>query len=89
MAKDEFEAAIDTAGAAARGTMPVTPSDDAPLRLLPKAIYVGTGGDLVMRGPKDEAAATWRNVPDGALIPFRPAQIMATGTTAADMLALY
>lgn len=89
MSMDEFNAAVDTAGAAARGATPVVPSDDQPFAALPKAIYVGTGGDIVMRGPKDDAAVTWRNIPDGALIPFRARQIMATGTTAADMLALY
>ena len=62
------------------------------LTKLPKAIYVGTGGDIAMIGMDAPANATgviWRNVPSSALIPARPRRILATNTSAADIVACY
>jgi hypothetical protein len=70
----------------------VAPSDTVDLADTPKALYVGTGGDIAMIGdnePAGAAALVWRNVPAGAIVPFRPRRILLTGTTAADMLAIY
>jgi hypothetical protein len=53
-----------------------------------KYVYVGTGGDLKMKGPGDSDWRTWKNVPDGATIPFR-AQAVHSDSTAADLLAIY
>lgn len=69
----------------------ITPNDAADLSETPKAIYVGTGGDIAMIGDNEAVGAlpvVWRNVPAGAIVPFRPRRIMATGTTATDMLAI-
>ncbi|MCU6454362.1 hypothetical protein LPN01_09745 [Sphingomonas sp. A2-49] len=70
----------------------VAPSDTVDLTETPKALYVGTGGDIAMIGDNEAtgaAAVVWRNVPAGAIVPFRPRRVLATGTTAADMLAIY
>lgn len=70
----------------------VIPSNTADLLETPKAIYVGTGGDIAMIGDNEAdgaVAVVWRNVPDGAIVPFRPRRIMATGTTASAMIAIY
>ncbi|MDP9412677.1 MAG: hypothetical protein M3Q08_00990 [Pseudomonadota bacterium] len=56
---------------------------------VPRRIYVGTGGTIVMRGVDDQADTTWVGVPAGTVLPFRPAFIRATGTTAANILGLY
>ncbi|BBC70943.1 conserved hypothetical protein [Altererythrobacter sp. B11] len=63
------------------------PSDTDPLPFLPRAIYVGRGGDLAL---SDESGgeAVWKNVPAGAVLPFRAAMIRATGTTAADLVVM-
>ena len=69
----------------------IVPSDTVDFVLTPKAIYVGTGGDIAMIGDNEDVGATaivWKNVPAGAVVPFRPRQILETGTTAADMLAI-
>lgn len=70
----------------------IIPSNTADLLETPKAIYVGTGGDIAMIGDNEApgaAAVVWKNVPSGAVVPFRPRRIMVTGTTAADMLGIY
>ncbi|MCT8003001.1 hypothetical protein V3I01_09890 [Sphingomonas sp. gentR] len=90
---DLFSSTADTVSNPATRAEVLTPSDTADLPDIPKGIYVGTGGTLVMIGIGAPAGATtgrtWKNVPNGAIIPFRARRVLATGTTAADMLALY
>ena len=88
-AADPYGSFGDTVSSPANRAVTVTPDDTAPLADIPKALYVGTGGTIVMRGKSDSADRTWKNVPTGAFLPFRAEYIRATGTTAADILALY
>lgn len=70
----------------------LAPDDAMDLTTVPKALYVGTGGDLVVIGqdaPADDAGVTFRNVPDGSLLAFRARRVLATGTTAGDILAVF
>ncbi|WEK43658.1 MAG: hypothetical protein P0Y64_02150 [Candidatus Sphingomonas colombiensis] len=79
----------DTISSPARSAAAVSPHDTNALTDIPKALYVGTGGTIVMRGVAGLADQTWKNVPNGALLPFRAQYVRATGTTATDILALY
>lgn len=80
---------VDSLVAPATRTAAVTPHDSNPLTDIPKALFVGTGGNLTMRGVNGSADQVWKNVPDGAILPFRARYVRATGTSAADILALY
>ena len=86
---DQFSGVVDSITAPARRAAAVVPHDSDPLPDVPKAIYVGTGGTIAMRGAGDGADQLWKNVADGTLLPFRAQYVRATGTTAADILALY
>ena len=89
---DAFVGAGDIVSGPARRVVVVVPHDANDLVDIPKGVYVGTGGDLTMIGvdaPANASGVTWKNVPAGALIPFRPRRILSTGTSAANMLALY
>jgi hypothetical protein len=86
---DSFSGVVDSVGAPARRAAAVVPSDSEALAEVPKALFVGTGGSITMRGIGGSADQLWKNVPDGAVLPFRAQYIRATGTTAADILALY
>ncbi len=86
---DFFSNAADHVAAPARQALVVTPHDTNPLTDIPKALYVGTGGHIAMRGVGGAADQIWKNVPSGTVIPFRAQFVRATGTTAADILALY
>jgi hypothetical protein len=86
---DQFSGFVDSAVTPARRALAVAPDDQAGLAEVPKALFVGTGGTLVMRGIGDAADQQWKNVQDGAILPFRVAYIRATGTTASNILALY
>ena len=86
---DQFANIADEVSAPATRAVSVTPHDSNALGDVPKALFIGTGGTIVMRGVKDSADRTWKNVADGAILPFRAAYVRATGTDAADILALY
>jgi hypothetical protein len=86
---DNFSNSTDALHAPAARAVAVTPDDANPLTDIPKALYVGTGGDIAARGLRDTADQLWKAVPAGTVLPFRARYIRATGTTAADILALY
>lgn len=66
----------------------VTPSDGTDLSAIPRALYVGTAGDISVTGA-DGLAATFVGVPGGQILPVRARRVRATGTTASNILALY
>jgi hypothetical protein len=75
---------------AARRAFAVTPDDDTELTWVPRAVYVGTGGDLaVVLMDDDEArSVVLAAVPSGSLLPISPRLVLATGTDADDIVAL-
>lgn len=85
---DRFPGIADTLISPGTRATPVVPSDTVDLPNIGKALYVGTGGTIVMIGAGGSTPRTWLNVPDGAMIPFRASRIFATGTTATDMLVI-
>lgn len=84
MARDQFPSrgALDSATDA----YAVTPNNDADLADVPRALWVGGGGNisLVMAS----GTVTLEAVPDGTLLPVRPSRVRATGTTATAIVAL-
>lgn len=89
---DRFGSYGDTVSSPATRVTSIVPNDTNDLTDIPKGIYVGTGGDIAMIGlnaPAEATGVVWKNVPAGSLIPFRARRVLATGTTASNMLALY
>jgi len=83
---DQFAVQTDTQSTPARFGANVTKSDSTALDPLPKAIYVGTAGDVVVRfGTGSDV--TFKNVPAGAILPIRPLYIR-TASTASDFVTL-
>lgn len=82
-------AGADSVTAPATRAVAITPHDSNALTDIPKAIYVGGGGDITMRGTGDVADSVWTGVPAGTILPFRARFVRATGTTATALLALY
>jgi hypothetical protein len=85
---DPFELYSDSLTAPAKTAFAVTPNDTADLPMFAKAIYIGTGGDLVLRAVDSVADATFANLPDGTILPVRVRAIRATGSTAANIVGL-
>jgi hypothetical protein len=86
---DAFAGAADAVFAPATRGVALVPHDVNALADIPKALFVGVGGDLVCRGVNDTADVTFRNVGAGSVLPYRARIVRATGTTAASIVALY
>ena len=86
---DAFSGTLDSVSAPATRGGAVVPHDANPLPDVPKALFVGTGGHLVARGAGGGGDVVFRNLPNGSVLPFRALWVRATGTTAADIVALY
>lgn len=83
---DPFEHLADAPSAPSRAPFAVVPDDSASLPRVPKGLYVGKGGDVVLRGVDAEADVTYRNLPDASYIAVRASHVRASGTTAADIV---
>lgn len=88
MAVDAFSFHSAAAVDPARQAFAIAPHDSDELALLPRAIYVGTGGTLVLRAVDSAADVTLQNLAAGQVIDIRARYVRATGTTAADLVAL-
>lgn len=86
---DAFAGAADAVFAPATRGVAVVPHDANALADIPKALFVGMGGDLVARGANDASDVTFKNLAAGSVLPFRARFVRATGTTAASIVALY
>jgi hypothetical protein len=86
---DAFSGVADAPYAPATHAVAIRPDDQTALADIPKGLFVGTGGTITMRGVRGTGDQVWKNVPSGAVLPFRVQYVRATGTTAADLLALY
>ena len=86
---DPFAGVADAPYAPATRALAVMPDDTNPLADIPKALFVGTGGAITMRGINGTSDQLWKNVAAGTVLPFRARYVRATGTSAADILALY
>jgi hypothetical protein len=66
----------------------ITPSDSQPLPQLTKALYIGEGGNLVLRSALGDTDVTFANVPSGYILDVRAISVRATGTTATAIIGL-
>ena len=86
---DEFQYSSDSVTHPARSVRPITPNDAVALSDLPKALFIGTGGNISLRGADDASPVLFVNLPNGSILPVRTAQVYQTGTTASDIVGLY
>jgi hypothetical protein len=66
----------------------VTTSDSTNLSSTARALYIGTGGDVVALMP-DDSEVTFKNAQSGQILPVRVKRVNATNTTASNIVALY
>lgn len=88
MPLDKFDRAVDSVIAPARNCFSITPSDAGELVVVPKAIYVGEGGDVVVRAIESGSDVKFVNVRSGTILDIRILSIRATGTTASSIVGL-
>lgn len=73
-------------GPAAEGAA-ITPNDQAPLTQPTRALYVGAAGDVRVTLLGGDTV-TFKSVPAGSVLPLRVSAVLATGTTAGDIVGL-
>jgi hypothetical protein len=87
MTQDLHAHRAPSASAPARRLWTVTPDDDADLPAVAKALYLATGGDLRILAAGDATPVTLADHPAG-YVPVQVRRVLATGTTALDVVAL-
>lgn len=65
----------------------ITPDDGADLGIVPRALFCGGAGSVVLRDRNGTEAAY--ALAAGQILPFRPVRVLATGTTATGIVGLY
>lgn len=87
MQNDPFAGSGDSLVAPAKNVFAITPHATEDLPMATKALYVGTGGDLVLRAIDSSADVVLANVASGSVLPIRVRAIRDT-SSAADIIGL-
>lgn len=67
----------------------ITPHDTNELAFgRTRGLYIGTGGDVAVRNLRGNTVV-FANVPDGSILPIRVDRVLATATTATDIVGLW
>lgn len=66
----------------------IVPSDAIPLENVTRYIYVGGAGNVAVRG-QNGTAVTFTAPPVGSFLPIRATHVLATGTTATNLIAIW
>ena len=74
-------------GFLAEGAAAVTPSDTTELGPC-KALYIGGAGNVSVWMPNQSTPVTFFAVPVGTVLPVSARRVLATGTTATNIVAL-
>lgn len=72
-----------------RKLISIAPHDENLLPQVTKALYVGTGGNIAVVAVDDlneNGEVVFVNVPSGGQLSVRAIQVLATGTTATDIV---
>jgi hypothetical protein len=83
---DDFKNFADSAAGPSRKPFLIVPHDVNPLPDIPKRLFVGSGGDIILRGVDGTADVPYKNLGDGVYVYVSPQYIRATGTTAANII---
>lgn len=80
----------DAAVAPSRRLTAVIPHNETKLPLDTKALYIGTGGSLTVQAQNDPdgTSVTFTNLPNAYILDVRALRVLATGTTASNIIAL-
>lgn len=85
---DSFKNLSDSPDFSARKLVEVTPHNSNDLAYTTKALFIGTGGNIVVLAEDDTVAVTLK-VTDGQILPVRAKRVLATNTTATGIVGMY
>ena len=82
--------AKDEADSPAKNSFAITKHDTNEVgTVIPRFLYVGSAGTIVMRLAGDDADTTFTGVTAGSVLPVRPLFIRSTSTTAGGFVGLF
>lgn len=84
---DQFQSFARAPTAPADGAFAVTPNNSTDLPQATRALYIGVSGNLAVTMLSGESV-TLINVQAGTVLPLRLAKVMATDTTAQNIIGL-
>ena len=70
----------------AREFFAITPNDANDLTDVPRGIWVGGAGNLVVTGLSGDV--TFQGIPAGTMLPIAPTRVKVTGTTATNLVGV-
>lgn len=85
---DSFKNLSDSPDFSARKLVTVTPHNSNDLAYTTKALFIGTGGNIVVLAEDDTVAVTLK-VTDGQILPVRARRVLETNTTATGIVGMY
>ena len=88
MAIDTYKNMMGGLESPAREAVAIIPDDINDLVNTSRSIYVGTAGDVSVHMIGQSAPVVFKAVPVG-ILPIRADRVLSTGTTAADIVALW
>ncbi len=87
-AHDPYAPNAASAAGPAQRLFSVVPDDGTDLPFVTTAVYVGSTGDLAVLDRASGQTVVFRNLSGGTGLPIRVARVLATGTTAGDIVGL-
>lgn len=87
--QDPFTGATKAVTAQARGAVAVTPHDTNDLATYPKALWIGADGNIVVIPVENADNAPVTFAVSQGVLPVQVRRVLATGTTATGIVALY
>lgn len=67
----------------------ITPSDSVAVADTLRALYIGGAGNVAIKATTDSTAVTFVGVPAGSILPVSANYVMATNTTATNIVGIY
>jgi hypothetical protein len=86
---DDFAGMSPGLESPAQDAAAVAPNDGVDLPNTARALYIGGAGDVVAILKNDTASVTFKNVPAGTQLMISAKRVLATGTTATFIVALW
>lgn len=84
---DRYATHTASFGAPAGHGFPIAPNDATDLEEVTRGLFVGTAGNVAVT-MRLGGSVTFKNIPAGSLLPIRATRVLATGTTAGDIIGL-
>lgn len=86
-ANDPYRDRVLDPTAPARKAFAITPSDTIDVEAVPRSIFVGVDGDVAVLMADDTTSLVFKNV--SGLLPIMVKRVLATGTTATDIIGIF